>query len=379
MGKSRADLWQLAANTALEVEMAKANYGCSHKVSFQQFVVALEGRESCLWRLHKPVPFQYGRADCVKEVDKAKTEFPFEATNSESHSNPFGQADWVLKDLKRDFGLPARQSIALMAVHGMTPQVHNGILEVSYRWAGGPFISNLYYKTLGSKPQYEIGAGLAVNGDGRGVLVGDKAGQPLGRDIQGGMSLTWQNWWNTTLPDSGPWFFRPMTLNIAPPPPSCQKPGSPSLKPLSPISAALSSVKNGKFSAENCIDWNPGTICKTKKEFFPFLVLDFGTTVEISSVQVVANKRWPQGILDSRVIISNETATPGIEAEGELFDQDIDKVYRGRYVILQRNDESKALPLNVADIRVFKHGTRTWLVLVGTRTSVWCKLKTCFS
>ena len=26
-GKARADLWQLAANTALEIEIAKANYG----------------------------------------------------------------------------------------------------------------------------------------------------------------------------------------------------------------------------------------------------------------------------------------------------------------------------------------------------------------
>ena len=37
-GKSRADLWQLAANTGLEIEIAKANYGCSHKVSYQQMV-----------------------------------------------------------------------------------------------------------------------------------------------------------------------------------------------------------------------------------------------------------------------------------------------------------------------------------------------------
>ena len=31
-GKSRADLWQLAANVGLEIEMARANYGCTHKV-----------------------------------------------------------------------------------------------------------------------------------------------------------------------------------------------------------------------------------------------------------------------------------------------------------------------------------------------------------
>ena len=54
-GKSRADLWQLAANTALEVEMARANYGCSNKASYQQMVTALEGMDKCLWRLHKPM------------------------------------------------------------------------------------------------------------------------------------------------------------------------------------------------------------------------------------------------------------------------------------------------------------------------------------
>ena len=53
-GKSRADLWQLAANTALEIEIAKAKYGCS----FQQMVVDLERKEKYLWKLQESVPFQ---------------------------------------------------------------------------------------------------------------------------------------------------------------------------------------------------------------------------------------------------------------------------------------------------------------------------------
>merc|ERR1712055_108600 len=128
-GKSRADLWQLAANTALEIEMVKANWGCSNPSTYQLMVAAIEGKEKCLWKLQQPVPFQYGRVDCVKNKSKAATDFPFEATNKESHSNPFGQGDSVLKDLKRDFDMPARQSIALMAVHGMPPLVHNKILQ----------------------------------------------------------------------------------------------------------------------------------------------------------------------------------------------------------------------------------------------------------
>ena len=210
-GKSRADLWQLAANTGLEIEIAKANHGCTHKVSYQQMVVALEGKEKCLWKLQQPVPFQYGRADCVRDSHAATTDFPFEATNKESHSNPFGQGDWVLKDLKRDFGMPARQSIALMAVHAIAPAKHNTQLEVNYVWPGSPFISNGYFKTLGSRPQYNLLAGIRLGwGKSDAPLTGDEFGRPLTREVQGDFSITMRNWWNTSLPDSGPWFFRPL-------------------------------------------------------------------------------------------------------------------------------------------------------------------------
>ena len=209
-GKSRADLWQLAANTALEIEMVKANWGCSNPSTYQLMVAALEGKDKCLWKLQQPVPFQYGRVDCVRDKSKAATDFLFEATNNESHSNPFGQGDSVLKDLKRDFDMPARQSIALMAVHGMPPLVHNKILEVRYRWGGNPFISNNYFRTLASRPQYNLYAGIGL---GLQPLVGDAYGRPLRRELQGDFTLQMKNWWNTSHPDSGPWFFRPMTVN----------------------------------------------------------------------------------------------------------------------------------------------------------------------
>ena len=215
-GKSRADLWQLAANTALEIEIAKANYACSHKVSYQQMVVALEGKEKCLGKLQEPVPFQYGRVDCIRDTAAASTDFPFEATNKESHSNPFGQGDWVLKDLKRDFGMPARQSIALMAVHAIAPEKHNRQLEIAYKWGGNPFLSNNYYKTLGSRPQYSLGAGIRLGGQiSDGILIGDEFGRPLSREVQGDFQLTMKNWWNTSHPDAGPWFFRPMTVDTS--------------------------------------------------------------------------------------------------------------------------------------------------------------------
>ena len=103
------------------------------QVSYQQMVVGLEGKENCFWRLHKPIPFQYGRADCVRDQSKASVKFPFSATEHENHANPFGQGDSVLKELKRDFGMSARQTIALMAAHGISTHAHNKILGSHYR------------------------------------------------------------------------------------------------------------------------------------------------------------------------------------------------------------------------------------------------------
>jgi len=250
-GKSRADLWQLAANVGLEIEMARANYGCTHKVSHQQMLTALEGKENCFWRLHKPIPFQYGRADCVRDEKKATTKFPFAATEHENHANPFGQGDWVLKELKRDFGMSARQTIAMMAAHGISTHAHNKIIGVHYRWAGAPFISNLYFKTLGSRPQYNLGMGLALKSlwGEKGVLLGDKFGRPLNRDIQGDFTLHTNNWWNTSFQDSGPWFFRPMTVNA-------DKSFNPDLLPR----LACFSWNNGTGKFDKANTWNPG--CK---------------------------------------------------------------------------------------------------------------------
>ena len=69
-------------------------------------VVTLEGKEKCLWKLQEPVPFQYGRIDCVRDIRRAATKFPFEATNKESHSNPWDEGSHVLEHLNRDDGTP---------------------------------------------------------------------------------------------------------------------------------------------------------------------------------------------------------------------------------------------------------------------------------
>ena len=46
------------------------------------------------------------------------------------------------------------------------------------------------------------------------ALIGDQFGRPLVREVQGDFTINMKNWRNTNHPDSGPWFFQPMTVKL---------------------------------------------------------------------------------------------------------------------------------------------------------------------
>ena len=66
-GKSRADLWQFAANVALELEIERANFACKYDVTNQQSAILEGGEDSCLIKLPRPIPFKFGRKDCISD------------------------------------------------------------------------------------------------------------------------------------------------------------------------------------------------------------------------------------------------------------------------------------------------------------------------
>ena len=80
LGKSRADLWQLAGLIALERSLERANRACDldyharQQVRISKYtniyacqVTLLEGREACEIKLTKPLKFYSGRADCIPD------------------------------------------------------------------------------------------------------------------------------------------------------------------------------------------------------------------------------------------------------------------------------------------------------------------------
>ena len=157
-GKSRADLWQLAGNIGLEKAINVTNESGSQRGAHnsETNLCAQIGAKNCTMALDRNIPFRTGRVDCVADQNSKWTHFGFEATKKERHSNSYGTGEQVIKDLKRDFNLTARESIALFALHGLSVMGRNPEEAVKYKWSGGSVdqnnlkttFSNMYHKIL---------------------------------------------------------------------------------------------------------------------------------------------------------------------------------------------------------------------------------------
>ena len=77
------------------------------------------GAENCHIKTAKPLPFRWGRTDCIPDSETKWTPYDFEGTKTENHSNAYGTGTQVVKNLKADFNFTAAESISLMALHGI--------------------------------------------------------------------------------------------------------------------------------------------------------------------------------------------------------------------------------------------------------------------
>merc|ERR1712223_1094333 len=160
-GKSRADLWQFAANVALERTIERSNHGCRYDYWQRQQVPLLEnegkGFEYGVWKckikLNNPVKFKFGRKDCVP----SNSERPYETDKEEAHSDPHANTAEILNDVKTQMGMSAIELIALNSIHGMIHPFGQGAVGSKYVWLGsGPHLSNIYYKLLANRPTYDV-------------------------------------------------------------------------------------------------------------------------------------------------------------------------------------------------------------------------------
>ena len=222
-GKSRADLWQFAANVALEKTIERSNHGCRYDYYQRQQVPLLEddgrgfayGVWKCKIKLNKPMKFQFGRKDCVS-LDNA--EQPYITEKEENHSDPHGNAKEILEDVKKHLDMSPTDLIALTSIHGMIHPFRQGSVGTKYNWMGsGPNLSNMYYKILSNRPTYDIrgsvGFDMKSNQDHNlnPFSVGDENGNPV---AMWGLRVSCSDCWNTTQTwAGGPCHWRPTTTS----------------------------------------------------------------------------------------------------------------------------------------------------------------------
>ena len=225
LGKSRADLWQFAGNFGLERAIHDTNANGQNstlEMNSEAILCAIEGPDKCQMRLNRPIPFRTGRIDCVNDDPTLKmTQFGFEATKKERHSNSHGTGKKVIQDLKNDFNLTARESIALFAVHGLSSMGRNHEEGLKYKWIGGmsdsqrkgsTTFSNMYHKILNGKT-YDRGNAELYTQMG-GYLVGDKQGNPVGKS---GFNIRCGKFWTTEgRRCGGPCHFKPTNTGCNP-------------------------------------------------------------------------------------------------------------------------------------------------------------------
>ena len=148
-GKSRADLWAFASWVALERSVERANHACEHDHLNRQQIPLLEGRDKCDIKLHQVHKFRYGRKDCIP----TDPELPYKAAQHELHPLMHGTGTETVQFMKDEFGMPAHEFIALMAVHAGADHSDIGILT-RYNWFAPNYLSNMYHKILASRPTY---------------------------------------------------------------------------------------------------------------------------------------------------------------------------------------------------------------------------------
>ena len=212
-GKSRADLWQFAGNIGLERAINITNENCHlGMLNFgnpERQLSAIEGRDKCEMKLNRPIPFRSGRIDCIPDESSKWSPYPFEATKKEKHSNTYGTGIQVLKDLKQDFNLTARETISLMALHGTTTFTKNFEESTKYKWIGGNkkgSFSNMYHKILNGKTFWR-GNVETFNEGYPEYFIGDKNGDPVGGNS---FNIHCHSGWNDDERErGGPCHFRP--------------------------------------------------------------------------------------------------------------------------------------------------------------------------
>lgn len=171
-GKSRADLWALAALVAVESTIDLNNLACDNPsdpwiTKLDQCVREKPG--PCHVTLPRSLKFMTGRRDCITNKPK-----PYIAAKSERHPSSQTDGKGTVEFFRRDFGFTGKEAVTIMGAHTLG-RFHVQLSGFRYTWTfkNEKLFNNQYYRNIVGKPDwyYEHGPGKC---DYRGDAYGNK-------------------------------------------------------------------------------------------------------------------------------------------------------------------------------------------------------------
>ena len=151
-GKSRADLWAFAGMTAVELGVQFHNSICDED-NMNNYCGGNPDNEDCAVELPLPT-FKFGRKDCIPKCTGFDSFYDFCTQEEESHPDPQGNGTSVTSFFEEEFGLTAKESVALMGAHTLGHPNEQISAFRHYPWTfgfGKRILNNDYYKMLTKK------------------------------------------------------------------------------------------------------------------------------------------------------------------------------------------------------------------------------------
>jgi len=154
-GKSRADLWALAAIVAVEWGVETNNFLCANASDTYMNGAGechhLLGEEGCEVNMDKPIPFHTGRSDC-EVSDPAR---PYVASKKEVHPNAVGSGYDTMEFFQSQFGLNGQETVALLGAHTFGRLfIMNSLFRYTWTSAGTRLFNNDYFKMVTDKQRW---------------------------------------------------------------------------------------------------------------------------------------------------------------------------------------------------------------------------------
>jgi len=162
-GKSRADLWALAAIVGVEYTIMINNNVCTDKDFENPFSGKegpfypdlanggihcnyMQGKRGCEVKLARRIKFKYGRKDCAPTPHLSKL---YATMKKESHPDPEANGVTTLQWFEKNFKFTYRETAAIMGAHTLG-RSHKSHSLFNYEWVfrGGMQFNNQYYRNM---------------------------------------------------------------------------------------------------------------------------------------------------------------------------------------------------------------------------------------